>query len=90
MAGNALLHHLLVILLSFSLLMSLNAAVTTTPRASHLLHQSQDFLASENTNQMNREEIVEEDKTSRMDLEVHDYNPGANTHHTPKLPPGMF
>ncbi|KAL7240822.1 hypothetical protein ACSBR2_006464 [Camellia fascicularis] len=89
MAGNALLHHLLVILLSFSLLMSLNAAVTT-PRASHLLHQSQDFLASEKTNQMNREEIVEEDKTSRMDLEVHDYNPGANTHHTPKLPPGMF
>ncbi|KAF8389776.1 hypothetical protein HHK36_024295 [Tetracentron sinense] len=78
--------HLLVILLSFSHLMSLNAV----PIASigNLLDETQGLVASENTQQANTEETWEEEFVNgRMDFEKKDYSgPGANDRHTPKSP----
>ncbi|KAK9276900.1 hypothetical protein L1049_006437 [Liquidambar formosana] len=82
MAGKTL--HLLVILLAFSHLLSLNAVPTSRTR--NLLHDTQDILASKNNHQTTEEFMEEELFNGRREL-GHDYpGSGANDHHTPKPP----
>ncbi|XP_010257658.1 PREDICTED: uncharacterized protein LOC104597668 [Nelumbo nucifera] len=89
MAGSPL--HLLVILLSFSHLISLNAVPITRTR--NLLSDTRVLLPadSENTHlQASTEEVWEEELANgRMGLELNDYpGSGANNRHTPKPPLG--
>ncbi|XP_059448637.1 uncharacterized protein LOC132179862 [Corylus avellana] len=87
MAGNTL--HLLVILLAFSNLISLNAAPIS--RARNLLHDSKDIAASRSIRGAITKQSVEEELTNGgSDLESADYpGSGANHRHTPMPPAGI-
>ncbi|CAA2933661.1 Hypothetical predicted protein [Olea europaea subsp. europaea] len=90
MAGNAL--HLLVTLLAFSCLISLNAVPTS--RTILLLQERKDIPIPGNTFQITTEQNVEETIeidgeliNRRMDIERGDYpGSGANNRHTPHPP----
>ncbi|XP_057727736.1 uncharacterized protein LOC130943745 [Arachis stenosperma] len=71
----------LVILLAFSYLLICLKAVPIT-RSESLMQGSQAHASNHKDEDMNNDE-----KTERMDLELLDYQPpGANGHHTPKAP----
>ncbi|GLT61117.1 hypothetical protein SLA2020_338440 [Shorea laevis] len=89
MAGNTL--HLLVMLLAFSNLISLNAVPIS--RARNLLHDSKDIIAASRPRSIRgaitRQFVEEEITNGRRDLEFADYpGSGANHHHTPMPPAG--
>ncbi|KAL4633665.1 uncharacterized protein LOC142630700 [Castanea sativa] len=77
---------LLVLLLVFSQLISLNAVPVT--RTGNLMHGHQVHLVSQNTHMLATEEKWDEQIFSgRMEFELHDYpGSGANNRHTPKPP----
>ncbi|KAK9996091.1 hypothetical protein SO802_020777 [Lithocarpus litseifolius] len=77
---------LLVLLLVFSQLISLNAVPVT--RIGNLMHGHQARPVSQNTHMLATEEKWDEQTFSgRMDVELHDYpGSGANNRHTPKPP----
>ncbi|PSR95799.1 hypothetical protein CEY00_Acc21931 [Actinidia chinensis var. chinensis] len=74
---------LLVILLSFSYLIFLNAAPITRKRS--LMLEPQGYRVLANTHLENAEEILKVERTiRRMDVEINDYpGSGANNRHTP-------
>ncbi|XP_048329930.2 uncharacterized protein LOC125422412 isoform X1 [Ziziphus jujuba] len=87
MAASDTLLRLLVILLGFSHLISLNAIPAT--RIGSLMHgPSVHDQVTEKTNQMAAKESFWDEQATingRMDVELHDYpGSGANNRHTPK------
>ncbi|KAH7859157.1 hypothetical protein Vadar_032305 [Vaccinium darrowii] len=86
MQGSLL--RLLVVLLSFSFLIGLNAAPTSRTR--NLMVRSEVFRVSENTNLGNTEGKLKRQRViRRMDVELNDYpGSGANNRHTPTPKPG--
>ncbi|KAK4264183.1 hypothetical protein QN277_025392 [Acacia crassicarpa] len=91
MAAGTLLFRLFVVLLGFSLLLSLQAIPIT--RTENLMQgPNQVHVVAENTHKITTERNLELEEPSsvvieRMELELHDYPPsGANNRHTPRAP----
>ncbi|GMY15614.1 Transmembrane protein [Fagus crenata] len=86
MAGALSHSHVLVFLLVFSQLISLNAVPVT--RIGKLMHGHQVHLVSQNTHMLATVEKWDVQTIARrMDVELNDYpGSGANNRHTPRPP----